>query len=786
MSASDPPDACTPDTATAPPTTALRTTLLPLSTGERAAVGLLTLIEASIYGWAYVLPWDKASGFVATCSLLSLVHLATAVACAVPPVPAIWRLRAWASASFASALFLAWATWAMTTSAWYVSRLYGGLGQGMGAVLIAVWGLVALITLPLSIWGFVRTRDVWLPFLGARRSVAATASLAVIGALLAMRYASTANAEAVDFDHRASDVAEDWTKSLSNLVPLVKAANMQPSADAVGLNHELRVACRRQVGHETPPTVIAHYVARDGKAKASCIQGDSSEDLNEKLEHWLTEKVGPGPIVLDRLTAVRSVGQSPSWLAALSLRPGIDGVCANERCYAPWQLVAQSRFATHSPLPFLADLKFGASLEELVLSLSGDEAEDESTESPEQLMAFTSSSVVMTPEGEVTPLVRMHAGTRPLNMTEVSNAGARFEAHIVAAQQKSGQFRYTLDPFTRVEENRELNLARQAGTVFALCDVGSAAESTTKAAKLGIQLLLGRHVEDGERWALAGSPKARYVRLGESALPLVALLTCRSRVGSEFDPAIAGLARFVLSLQREDGSFATEYDWKRKKVAYFGEALYAPGQALLALTLLDRLIADHPELRSLADPVALTSAIQRGMDHVAKEHWDVPIYPFFFVEENWNCLAARAALARQRNAAYERFCLDYVAFKSRLILMPDSDVAPEFVGGFGFGNVIPPHNTGAAGFGEAMAAAIAVQHARGEDAAHNERILAELLGFLLRQQWNEATCAACTPLALGAMSEHIHSPITRIDFGQHAWAALANGAIALDLGKSSS
>src|SRR5690606_32045996 len=177
-----------------------------------------------------------------------------------------------------------------------------------------------------------------------------------------------------------------------------------------------------------------------------------------------------------------------------------------------------------------------------------------------------------------------------------------------------------------------------------LCDVGGASETTTQAARLGLKLLVDRHRKDGERWALANSPKGRYVRLGESALPLVALLTCRSRVGNEFDAAIAGLSRFVLSMQRDDGSFATDYDWKRKREVDFGEALYAPGQALLALTLLDRLVAEQPELVTLGDPAVLGPAIQRGMNHVANEHWDVPIYPFFFVEENWNCLTARAAL----------------------------------------------------------------------------------------------------------------------------------------------
>ena len=689
-------------------------------------------------------------------------------------------------ASFASACFLLWVTWAMTTSAWYLSKLYGGLGQGMGAVLIAVWGLVALLTLPFLVWGLLRTRTAWLPSLGPRKLTAGVALLGAIGLMAAERQTSTATAQPLGGDRSEPAHPEPWTTAVDSLAVTVHAIGRRtPESAEPGLNHGLRAVCEIDVDRAAPATVLVHYVDRAGKARAACIQARAEAELAPEVAGWLEKNAGRGAVMLDRLTAVRGLSGTPGWLAALSLRPGIDGVCLGKRCLAPWQLVAQSRFVTHSPLPFLGDLKFGASLSDLARAVSGKDRSKRDGAGGE-LMAITSHSVVITADGEVTPLVRMHPTEQPLTAERVKGAGTLFESHILAAQQENGQFRYTLDPFTRVEENRQLNLARQAGTVFALCDVGSQTEATNRAARLGLQLLVDHHVEDGERWALAGSPKDRYVRLGESALPLVALLTCRSRVGSEFDAAIAGLSRFILSLQRRDGSFATDYDWRRKKVVRFGEALYAPGQALLGLTLLDRLLAEHPELSALGDAAAVGDAIQRGMNHVAHEHWDVAIYPFFFVEENWNCLAARAALPRQRNADYERFCLDYVAFKSRLILSPESGVAPEFVGGFGFGNLIPPHNTGAAGFGEALAASIAVRRARGDATSEQEQVLAHLLGFLLRQQWTAETCPACSPLAIGSMSEHIHSPITRIDFGQHAWAALSNGAAALGLTPSSS
>jgi hypothetical protein len=95
--------------------------------------------------------------------------------------------------------------------------------------------------------------------------------------------------------------------------------------------------------------------------------------------------------------------------------------------------------------------------------------------------------------------------------------------------------------------------------------------------------------------------------------------------------------------------------------------------------------------------------------------------------------------------------------------------------------VIPPHNTGAAGFGEALAAATFVLQRRGESRARQKALLSKVMTFLERQQWTEQNCIGCVPEAIGAISEHTHSPITRIDFAQHALAALGHGAEALAL-----
>ncbi|MCA9717955.1 MAG: hypothetical protein KC468_25000, partial [Myxococcales bacterium] len=152
-------------------------------------------------------------------------------------------------------------------------------------------------------------------------------------------------------------------------------------------------------------------------------------------------------------------------------------------------------------------------------------------------------------------------------------------------------------------------------------------------------------------------------------------------------------------------------------------------------------------------------------------------------EENWHCLAAKASLGHHRDPDYERFCLDYVTFKRRLILDEDTWVSDDLIGGYGFGNVLPPHNTPSGGFGEALAAAMEIKRADGRPTDAEERTMALVLRFLVRQQWNDDNCIACSPdhVVVGGFSESMASPIVRIDYTQHTLAALGRGGRLLGL-----
>jgi hypothetical protein len=119
-----------------------------------------------------------------------------------------------------------------------------------------------------------------------------------------------------------------------------------------------------------------------------------------------------------------------------------------------------------------------------------------------------------------------------------------------------------------------------------------------------------------------------------------------------------------------------------------------------------------------------------------------------------------------------------------LILAPSPGIDPEHAGGYSLSNMLPPHSTATAGFGEALAAAIPVKIARGVDVGPDRALLGHVLEFVLRQQWTEDVCFACAPglAAVGGFSETSASPPIRIDYVQHAMAALGHGRAALESG----
>lgn len=667
----------------------------------------------------------------------------------------------------------------------YLSGVYEGLGTELVYALLALFGLAVVLLVPLAAWGLSENAGSLARWRrSSRAALAALVLLPLLGGLWGARAArlervTALPAQASVNDTSVSEASPGETSGIEHvLAPLVALQRELPRrggrAQLITANS---AACGEPVSANAV-TLVASYVSRAKRTrvKVACMQASDLGTAVARLAERLQKDASRAPITLDVVRGLHPLSHGLDWLDALKLRPGLDGICHEGRCLMPWQLLSQGVFSTYRPMATIPDFQFGVEPARLWQAL-GLEAPGAGLDGLTRIV--TDSYVI--DGGRLTPLVRLRRRDVDVSAESLHAAELAAERHVLAAQLDDGKFRYTLDPFSGEADTAAFNLPRQAGVTLALCELGRDTPEVRAAIERALGVMQGAARRHGENVGLNYDEQDTRTMLGHNALPLVAFLRCSERVDYAFDEIIGRLARTLLRLERADGGFHPSFDLAKGEVIDGKEPLYTGGQAVLALVLLEARQRKRTSA-ALPDPVEIVAAVERAMQHYGTRYWTHPLRDFFFLEENWHCLAAREALDVHPNRAYEDFCLDYVRFKSRLVLESSSGVASDFDGGFGFGNIVPPHNTGAAGTGEALAAALAVKQRRGLDTAADAAHLQRLLGFLLRQQWSVDNCFVCKrPEVQGGLSEHTHSSTTRIDYAQHAWAALGHGARALSL-----
>jgi len=724
-------------------------------------------------GWlALNLPWRPRSGFSFATGVAGLGHLVVAVAAALRHrrLPAVWRIQ-----SSLTLAYVAFIGWGLLSSAWYIQSIYRGLGAGVAAGLVVVFVAVTFPLLPTAIWGLIATHP--------RRSSPRTKAITGVGLLLGIALMIAGRARVAAATEGLSLAAAEERRALqAALAELDPGSWPRHPGPNPTLGRALPFRCEAPLASTTRTAFVAFVEQTDDGRRAAfrCLQAADIEHLAEAVSGLLSREAQHGFARVDLVTMRTAlVAEAPPIVEGLALRPGLDGACHGETCFAPWQLVVLDVFNRHAPVPGVADARLGAALPLLADRLGGPITRiatqgwvlGPQTDGPVQLDRN------QTPEAELTPEA----------LEEATSAATRY---VFAAQQGNGRFRYTVDPFSGRLVANQLSIPRQAGTTLAVCELAPKTGMTpviVRRALASLSKLEQRVPLDGEAGrggVLRKQPGANGAtdRMGPTALGLAAFLRCRSFVGARYDGLIGRLARVLMHQQRPDGSFAHHIELADGRPAPRKGSIYVDGQIVLGLSLLESHLAEGGTATGFPSPEALHTSVERAMDHFGTDYWPRFIRPIGFIEENWHCIAAAASLEHHRHHAYERFCLDYVAFKSRLIHAPGS-VRDDLVGGYGLGNVVPPHNTATAGFGEAAASALRIQLVRGEDAGATKDHLRAALTYLIRNQWRADRCFVCAPgkSIAGGFSEHPASGRIRIDYVQHAWSALGHGGRALGL-----
>src|SRR5262249_6753931 len=106
-----------------------------------------------------------------------------------------------------------------------------------------------------------------------------------------------------------------------------------------------------------------------------CIRAEP-EALDEAIAQTITNEAARGPVKIDVIRGLAPLRSRSPTLDTFALRPGLDGVCDEDHCLMPWQLVALGQFIVNEPLPWVPDFRYGISPVALRAALGFDVPEE--------------------------------------------------------------------------------------------------------------------------------------------------------------------------------------------------------------------------------------------------------------------------------------------------------------------------------------------------------------------------------------------------------------------------
>ena len=234
---------------------------------------------------------------------------------------------------------------------------------------------------------------------------------------------------------------------------------------------------------------------------------------------------------------------------------------------------------------------------------------------------------------------------RPGNATTIDWSTARVDpsqlakaiqlatSYLNQACKPSGQFTYCVHLDAAHEIKPEYNILRHAGTLYALqMAYERSPDKRTREVLLKAARFLQEHAlapleEKPELVAIWSLPEMNYsdqpaqAKLGGAGLGLVALVGLEQlHPGfSELDD-LRGLASFIRSMQRADGSFYSKYFRKTGRDATW-TSLYYPGEAALGLLNLYTVDGDKRWLQSASSAMLFLATSQQQSPSVRPDHW---------------------------------------------------------------------------------------------------------------------------------------------------------------------
>jgi hypothetical protein len=366
----------------------------------------------------------------------------------------------------------------------------------------------------------------------------------------------------------------------------------------------------------------------------------------------------------------------------------------------------------------------------------------------------------------------------PMEIQAVKKAIDRSASYILRNTKEDGMFEYRIDLDPTVRVKKEYNIIRHAGTLYAMSmfyemqpdpQMRAAMERAGRYLRDESIAPLPRKEDLLAIWSkpeVSRNGKPLEAPLGGTGLGLVALLGLEKiHPGFTPLPVLQKLGKFILYMQKEDGSFYALYVPSMGGYDPHWTSLYYPGEAILGLLMLYE-----------KDPsdVWINSAV-RGLIYLAESRKNKTEIPL----DHWALMATEKLFSILKNKALpvpEKRLIRHAIQISRAILQRQIDSDGHREGGFS----IEGSTTTAATSLEGLLAARSIL-------SPNDRIREEIdaaahrgIAFLLRTQVREGKWMGAFPRRVGDVdkntleSEDIYSNATevRIDFVQHALSAM--------------
>lgn len=463
---------------------------------------------------------------------------------------------------------------------------------------------------------------------------------------------------------------------------------------------------------------------------------------------------------------------------AHSVVAGLDGIgieSAGRTAYLlPDDIFQKDLLGGTAPFSFMVEFRSGLDTRatvELLADRLGLTADEWRRNSRRYFRFRTQSLVESLDHRRALPVLRSRVPIYRVDRRMVREAVVRSADYVLRQIRPDGSFEYIYYPTADRHSVGEYSLPRHAGTTWflSLAFRVLGAERYREGARRAIDYL-GIHAVprgcQGKQYACVGTDTEGD--LGSAALGIVAITEYQRATGDRrFEGLARKLGEFLLWMQKPNGDFCHQFKPGTGERNCQEILLYYSGEASLALAKLFQLTRDERYRRPL----------ERALDFLTGENYDFFLGQFFIGEDHWTCIAAEAAFEAVNKDQYARFCYEFARLNARAQVQPGEGLMDDLQGAFSVTPFFMPHNTPAGSRTESNVATYLLSVRRGEPQADVLRSVRLSLRLLLDQQLRPegGYLFPNAAAASGGMMQTAVRPNIRIDFVQHAAAAMARG-----------